>query len=102
MLALDVSAAHGVLTTAGCDGEIKLWQLEGGLKTAISDNKPMTAAFLEMCRPIDSMASDDGFRTTDGKRWYDFDAIDEEELEEDAPPWAHIAKWSRQWKKDRE
>ena len=62
-------------------------------------SKPVTRAFLDNYKLIDSMASDDQFRTTDGKRWYDFETIDEDELDADAPPWAQIAKWRREWEK---
>jgi WD40 repeat protein len=95
VLALDVSAAHGVLATARCDGEIKVWRLEGTAAAEEPSGKPMTEAFLEMFKPIDSTASEAHFRTTDGKRWYDFETIGEEDLDDNAPPWAWIAKLMR-------
>jgi WD40 repeat protein len=95
-LALDVSASHGVLATARCDGEIKLWRLDGEAATPAPGGKSMTEAFLNAFEPIDAMAAEARFRTTDGKRWYDLETIGEEELDEDAPPWARIAGWMRQ------
>jgi WD40 repeat protein len=102
VLALDVSTPHAVLATAGCDGEIKLWKLDGEASTPGPAGKPVTQAFLDKYKPIDSMASEDQFRTTDGKRWYDFETIDEDELDDDAPPWAQLAKWSRERERLRE
>jgi hypothetical protein len=55
----------------------------------------MTEAFLFSAAPIDSATQEDEFRTTDGKRWYGLDWEDEEDLDDDAPPWAKIAQWRR-------
>jgi hypothetical protein len=96
VLALDVPTPHAVLATAGCDGEIKLWKLDGEGSTPGANGKRMTQAFLDKNKPTDSMAAHDEFRTTDGKRWYDFETIDEDELDDDAPAWAQLAKWRRE------
>ncbi|QEH39134.1 WD domain, G-beta repeat [Aquisphaera giovannonii] len=94
LLALDVSAYHCVLATARFDGELKLWNLNGAPLPAPC-GKPMTEAFLRTFQPIDSAAPEEQFRTTDGRRWYNLETIGEEELDDDAPPWAQIARWMR-------
>ena len=99
VLALDVSTTHGVLATAGCHGEIKRWKLDGEASTPGPAGKPVTQAFLDEYDLIDSMAPEGQFRTTDGRRWYDFETIDEDELDLDAPPWAQLAKWWREREK---
>lgn len=93
VLALDVSASHAVMATACCNGEIKLWSLDDAAAVSAPVGKPITEAFLRMYEPINSTASEDQFRTTDGKRWYDFETIGAEDIGEDAPPWAQIANW---------
>jgi WD40 repeat protein len=95
VLALDVSTAHAMLATAHCDGEIRLWKLDGAVATPALDGKPMTEAFINMFDPIDSMASEEQSRTTDGKRWYDLETIGDEEIDEAEPPWVQIAKLMR-------
>lgn len=94
LLALDVSGSHALLATARHDGEIKLWRLDGAATPPL-EGKPMTEAFLDVFRPIDSMAPEDQFCTTDGRRWYDAETIGHGELDEDAPAWAQIWKLMR-------
>jgi WD40 repeat protein len=99
-VALDTSPCQTLLATASFGGEIKLWHLEETATGLGRTDRPATEAFLERFEPIDSGASEDSFRTTDGKRWYNFETIGDEVLAEDAPPWAQIAKAMRQ--RDRE
>jgi WD40 repeat protein len=94
VLAIDVSVSQGVLATAGSNGSIKLWKLSSAAPAPRPDSKTVTQAFLDTMKPIDSLAADDDFRTTDGKRWYDFENHDEQELD-DAPAWAQLEKWRR-------
>ncbi len=99
VVALDASPSLPVLATADADGRIKLWRLDGRRATVDRANQPITAAFLEAYSPIDPRTPEDGFRTTDGNRWYNFETIGEQELDDDAPPWAQIAKSLSQYKK---
>jgi WD40 repeat protein len=86
VLALDVSERHAMLATARFDGRIKLWQLDGSAARAADGAKPITETFCKMYKPVESTAPQSEFRTTDGKRWYNLDAMGDEELDEDAPP----------------
>jgi len=87
------------LATARYDGRIKLWQLDRNAARAADGSKPITNTFCKNYKPVESMAPQSEFRTTDGKRWYHWDAMRDAELDDDAPPWAHIAQrasWFRE------
>ena len=102
VVALDASPSLPVLATAEDTGRIKLWRLKKAPVIADQNARPITAAFLEAYHPIDPMTPENGFRITDGKRWYDLETIGEDDLEEDAPPWAQIAKLTSLWSLDAE
>ena len=102
VVALDASPSLPVLATAEDTGRIKLWRLKKAPVIADQNARPITAAFLEAYHPIDPMTPENGFRITDGKRWYDPETIGEDELEEDAPPWAQIARLTSLWSRDAE
>jgi WD40 repeat protein len=91
VLALDACPRRALLATARHDGQIKLWRLDAEPAPA-PVGLPMTERFLQMFQPIDPTAPEEQFRLTDGKRWYDLATIGDEELDDDAPPWAQIAK----------
>jgi WD40 repeat protein len=95
--ALDLSPAFPLLASADSEGRIRLWMLDVPRSRVDRDTKPITAEFLETYRPIDIKDPGARLRTTDGKRWYDFETIGEDDLDDEAPPWAQIAKMTSLW-----
>ncbi len=80
----------GLLAVTDFEGLLQLYQLPHTAQAANQQERPLTKGFLASTRPATRLAKWDDLKLTDGLREWDEEALNADELPEDAPGWAQI------------